>query len=294
MSNLISIKKVIPDVNQPRKYFDPAKIAELCKSIKVHGIISPIQVQPDGDNFLIVDGERRFRAAIMLGMKEIPIQVMESTDPITRMVEQFHLQQMHEQWTPVEEASVISEVMTASGKTFPETCRLLNINESRARRLYALSKLGDKEGYAANNIPLDYAESINNLNNFVRALKKDSEESFLKSDQKKLERMVISKIVSGEFNKRQDITKLKDMFRIQPKTYDQFLAGADTAELFIKSKAQATYHLRNAVYNCQNISNHIAKFIKTPNVELKDTEITTLKLCRERITELLQLAGKDE
>lgn len=234
MSNLVPIKKVVPDASQPRKYFDVVKLAEMKKSIRAHGIINPLVVQPEGDHYLLVDGERRYRTAVDLGMKEVPVTILDATDPITRMIEQFHLQQMHENWSPVEEAAVISEIMSASGRNFTQTCEALNIDIRKARRLWALSKLADKESYAANNLPLEYAESINNLNTFVKAMRKEQEEPFLKSDQKKLERLVISKIASGEFEKKSDVVKLRDVFRSDPKGYEKFLAGGNSNEMFVK------------------------------------------------------------
>lgn len=294
MSNLVPIKKVVPDVSQPRKYFDVQKLAELKKSMKVHGIISPLVVQEEADHYLLVDGERRFRAAVELGFKEVPVTVLTATDPITRMIEQFHLQQMHENWTPTEEASVITEVMNISKANFVQTCEMLNINPQRARRLYALSKISDKEGFANNNVPLAFAETIQNVTAFVRNMKKEMEEEFLKSDQKKLERAIISRVGSGELDKKMDINQLKDIFRVDPKSYDKFLAGENTETLFVKSKARATYHLRNAVYNARLMRMNLQGFLKNPNVALTDAEVSAFTEARAEITKLLSKAGKDE
>lgn len=294
MSNLVSIKKIIADENQPRKYFDPAKLVAMEKSIKAHGIMNPLSVQMDGDNYLLVDGERRFRAAKNLGLKEVPITVMETTDPMTRMIEQFHIQQMHEDWTPSEEAFVIGEVMTASGKPFLDVCRILNIAPNRAKRLHALSKLADREEYGKMGIPLEYAETMGYLNSFVKKLKMDNEESFPISEQKKLERAVITNIASGEFKGKNDITKLKDTFKSDYKTIEKFVAGANADELFIKSKAQAMFHYRNAMNSANYIGTHIRNFLNNPNCELNDTDAQRLISVRDLITQLLQKAGKDE
>lgn len=60
------------NVNQPRKTFDPVALRELAESIKEYGVIQPILVTPVGNRFMIVAGERRWRAAKMAGLIEIP------------------------------------------------------------------------------------------------------------------------------------------------------------------------------------------------------------------------------
>lgn len=73
----IEINLIRANEEQPRKYFDNEKIANLAQSIKEHGIIQPIILMKNGDFYTIVAGERRWRAAKSIGMKEIPAIVME-------------------------------------------------------------------------------------------------------------------------------------------------------------------------------------------------------------------------
>jgi ParB family chromosome partitioning protein len=68
----LSIDRVFPNPDQPRKEFDSSALAELANSIKQHGIIQPIIVTPSGDKYRIVAGERRFRAAQIAKLTKIP------------------------------------------------------------------------------------------------------------------------------------------------------------------------------------------------------------------------------
>ena len=78
---LISINKIKSDEEQPRKLFDSEKIAELAESIKSHGIIQPLILRKYmDDQYIIVAGERRWRAAKMAGLKDVPAIIMELTD----------------------------------------------------------------------------------------------------------------------------------------------------------------------------------------------------------------------
>jgi len=78
---LISINKIKSDEEQPRKLFDSEKIAELAESIKAHGIIQPLILRKYmADQYIIVAGERRWRAAKMAGLKDVPAIIMELTE----------------------------------------------------------------------------------------------------------------------------------------------------------------------------------------------------------------------
>jgi ParB family chromosome partitioning protein len=72
---LVAIKKVYPNDEQPRKYFDENALRELADSIKTHGIIQPLVVTPQGEKFRIVAGERRYRASLLAGLEKIPVIV---------------------------------------------------------------------------------------------------------------------------------------------------------------------------------------------------------------------------
>lgn len=76
----VKITKVEPNRNQPRKTFDEDELQELSESIKIHGVIFPILVVNRGDYYEIVAGERRWRAAKMAGLKEVPVIIRDYTE----------------------------------------------------------------------------------------------------------------------------------------------------------------------------------------------------------------------
>ena len=78
--SVLSVGDIEINKNQPRKNFDEESISELAESIKVHGIIQPLIVRPAGDGFyVIVAGERRYRAAKAAGLSEVPVIITELT-----------------------------------------------------------------------------------------------------------------------------------------------------------------------------------------------------------------------
>lgn len=76
----ISIDKVMPNIYQPRKYFDEDAIEELSESIKQHGIIQPLTVRKMGESFELVAGERRLRAAKLINFETVPCNIVDITD----------------------------------------------------------------------------------------------------------------------------------------------------------------------------------------------------------------------
>ena len=79
-SMLVNINLIKSNDEQPRKSFDDEKIMELAESIKSNGIIQPLILRKDKNEYIIVAGERRWRAAKSIGVKEVPAIVMELTD----------------------------------------------------------------------------------------------------------------------------------------------------------------------------------------------------------------------
>ncbi len=75
-----SLSKIEPNPNQPRKVFDQSALEELAESIRLHGVITPITVRRGEKSgyYQIIAGERRWRAARIAGLKEIPAMVLEA------------------------------------------------------------------------------------------------------------------------------------------------------------------------------------------------------------------------
>ena len=76
----VSLDSISPNPYQPRGLFDEEALGELAESIRSHGLIQPIIVTPRGRSYLIVAGERRWRAARIAGLKQMPVLSMELTD----------------------------------------------------------------------------------------------------------------------------------------------------------------------------------------------------------------------
>ena len=99
----VAIARVRPCAFQPRKDFTPDALRELAESIQAQGILSPLIVRPQGDGFELIAGERRWRAAQLVGLKEVPILVREADD--RTVVELALIENLQrEDLNPIEEA----------------------------------------------------------------------------------------------------------------------------------------------------------------------------------------------
>ena len=109
-TTLINISKVQPNKEQPRKNFNEDALEELAESIKMHGIISPIIVQDRKTYYEIIAGERRWRAAMKAGLKEVPVIVKNYTEQ--EIVEISLIENIQrEDLNPIEEALAYKKLL---------------------------------------------------------------------------------------------------------------------------------------------------------------------------------------
>ena len=139
----LKINDISPNTKQPRKTFNDESLAELSESIKENGIIQPIIVQRKKDKYIIVAGERRWRAARLAGLKVIPAIIRDLTDRQT--LEQALIENLQrEDLNPMETAFAMQNLLReykmtqeqlakkigVPRATVANTIRLINIDES--------------------------------------------------------------------------------------------------------------------------------------------------------------------
>ncbi len=171
---VVDVNDIDPNEIQPRKNFDAEKLSELAQSIRTYGIVQPIIVQKKGMRYAIVAGERRYRAARLAGLKEVPVVVKEYS--LAELMEVSLVENLQrEDLNPIEEAQAMrmlmdehrltqDELSNRIGKsrsavantlrllTLPEGVRAFVISgalsEGHARCLVVLENDGDKQKLA--------------------------------------------------------------------------------------------------------------------------------------------------
>ena len=139
----LRLSEIEPNRDQPRKTFSDEAITALAESIREHGVLQPILVRPlDTGGYQIVAGERRWRAARMLGLDEIPVNIRELSDSEAMQIAIIENLQ-RENLNPVEEASGYNELIEKYGMTQDKVANMVGISRSAVAnsvRLLALPK----------------------------------------------------------------------------------------------------------------------------------------------------------
>jgi len=224
---LISLQLIKPNKDQPRKNFDDEKVDQLAKSIKEHGIIQPLITYKDGENYIIIAGERRWRAAKKCRLKEVPIVVVDKKSDKQvlelSLIENIQREDLNSIEVALGYKSLIedfslthdelSERIGKSRTSITNTLRLLQLDSRVQEYLIdkviseghgrALLSLADKElQYKLSQKIIDDGLSVRDIERMVKALgKKDNKKQkedysiFLKEYSTQLEEKLGTKVV---------------------------------------------------------------------------------------------------
>ena len=139
----VKITKVEPNREQPRKNFDEDSLLELSESVKQHGILQPLLVQDKKDYFEIIAGERRWRAAKMAGMKEIPVIIKNLSG--REAVEISLIENIQrEDLNPIEEALAFKRLLTEFNLKQDEVAERVSKSRTSVTNSIRLLKLDER------------------------------------------------------------------------------------------------------------------------------------------------------
>ena len=138
----ISVDDIIPNRFQPRLTFDMEALNELANSIREHGIIQPLVVRRLQDKYEIIAGERRFKAACLIGMSKVPCIVMDLNDNESAEVAVIENIQRKEM-TPLEEAKSFKKILDKGYLTQDELARRMGKSQSSVANKLRLLNLDD-------------------------------------------------------------------------------------------------------------------------------------------------------
>ena len=140
---MVKLSKVEPNREQPRKNFDEDSLQDLAESLKQFGMLQPILVQNRGDYYEIIAGERRWRAAKIAGLKEVPVIVRELTDQ--EIVEISLIENIQrEDLNPIEEAQAYKRLLTEFHLKQDEVAERVSKSRTAVTNSMRLLKLCDE------------------------------------------------------------------------------------------------------------------------------------------------------
>ena len=154
-NNFMKLDMIRPNPKQPRKHFDQGELESLAASIRENGVILPIVIYKNGDGFYhLVDGERRWRAAKMAGLTEIPVSIRTSGEDAGILAMVANLQR--EDLSPIEEGQAYQQMRDA-GMSLNDIAQRMGIAHATVNCRLNLLKLEPKiqDLVARNLLPTD-------------------------------------------------------------------------------------------------------------------------------------------
>lgn len=143
----LPLNEIEPNRDQPRKNFDETALAELSDSIRAHGVLQPLLVRPMADgSYRLIAGERRYRAARMAGLTEVPVTIREMTDEeesIFALIENLQREDLN----AIEEAEGLKKLIESFGLTQEQAAA--RVGKSRTAVTNALRLLNLPEDISA-------------------------------------------------------------------------------------------------------------------------------------------------
>ena len=140
---IVNINKVEPNREQPRKNFDEDALVELSESIKQFGVLQPLLVQDKKDYYEIIAGERRWRAAKLAGLKEVPVIIKDLTD--IEIVEYALIENIQrENLNPIEEAFAYKRLLTEFNLKQDEVAERVSKSRTAVTNSMRLLKLDER------------------------------------------------------------------------------------------------------------------------------------------------------
>lgn len=222
---MIELSRIVEDPDQPRRALDEENLRGLADSIRQHGLLNPITVVPLGgvDGFRIVTGERRWRAAQIAGLYDIPCIVRDApaADPGSRTTEQLVENLQREELAPLDRANAIAALKERIGATNREVAQRLGVSERSVGYLLDLLALPESIGeriVSSPNRPAD-GNLTEKHARFLRQL----------NDQPDLQQHLVEKI-RGEKLSSEDTGRVARALRAHPDKSEQIL-GSDVGDL---------------------------------------------------------------
>lgn len=249
--NSLQMDKVYPNPDQPRKDFDPDRLEELSMSIKEYGVLEPIVVTPRGNRYMIIAGERRYRASYIAELTEIPARVIEADDALVEelaLLENIQRQDLN----IIEEARAFQSLLDRGWS-----------EDKLAKKMGFKQVWRIKERTSLLNLAPEFQDMVTGRGSFTLGNSQAFEVSRLPQAK---QRQVVNKILAGELNtynklrafvdavieieNQGDFFALQQISESEKETIDTFNSMLRSVERFIKQgyDQDKTDYLKKAGY----------------------------------------------
>ncbi|MCS7280963.1 MAG: ParB/RepB/Spo0J family partition protein [Desulfobacterota bacterium] len=220
---LVAVEKILPNPNQPRTSIDEESLFGLAQSIKEKGVLQPLLVRKKGENYELIAGERRLKASILAGLKEVPVIVRDVDDKESLEIALIENLQ-REDLNPIEVAKIYKRFVDELGYTHEELAKRIGVERTSVTNTIRLLKLPEwvqekiKEGYLSSG-----------HGRILLSLKDENEQ-----------RRFVEKILK----EKSSVRDLERETRKLTKKDSEFMTIEDDLSEYLKTKVQITYKNR--------------------------------------------------
>ena len=161
----IRLDRMQPRSDQPRRHMDDRALDELTRSVRLHGVLQPVRVRPQGDGFEIIAGERRWRAARAAGLDEIPAIVVE-TDDDRAYIEALIENVQREELNAVDRAQALKRLRVSLDlRSWQEVGELVGITRQHVYNLLNVTRLPEpiRDDVRAGDLTEKHARALGRL-----------------------------------------------------------------------------------------------------------------------------------
>lgn len=285
----IRLDEIVADVNQPRQEFNPTHLATLVKSIKSKGILNPLVIEKQDDGkYLLIDGERRYRSAVQLNLKEVPAIVKEPMNELDRLILRFELQENSKPWSALEKAKALKTVVDIGQYTPSDIADMLNlsINQVRHYRLMLLTSKETQQAIVDRSLSVIFAADLGQLSIELKA-------SNLEKYKDKLEKSLVEKIERGLITNRKQLRAIKlSVTKGGKDIIENIIKIKDYSDkqALIDSKAGSIYLLNSMITHGHWFEGNLNKAIENSLFEIVDhTQHNTLLRLQKKLNKFLSL-----
>lgn len=289
----VPLEKIFPDPDQPRKEFKKEDLLNLTENIRLNGILVPLVIMPFGpervDEFLLIDGERRYKAAKQLGLNSVPCVKMAKVEGFNLDILRFAIHYQREDWTPFEKADKLYQMKETYGKSLSEISREIGISEQTIRQYLSIRELPQ--------VVRDHAREnkdkfkISYLTEMVSAVK--SLEGKWRNEFPQPEEIISKKIDKDIIKSPIELRKLKEVFRKNNPVVIRRFFGDDeygVDEAYIQSGRASEDFEEDLQDNVKNLLEGMSNAFKTGLYEHADrTLISDMKALCDTIEQFIKL-----
>ena len=267
---MVKISLVEPNKEQPRKTFDEGALAELADSIKQYGIIQPIVVVKKDDHYVIVTGERRWRAAKIAGLKTVPVVVKDLTEQ--QIMELSLIENIQrEDLNPVEEAMAYQRLIQEFHMTQDEIARKVSKSRTAITNTIRLLKLDKdvQEMLISHQITSGHARALLGLENFDEQYDlamRIVEEGLSVRDTEELVKLMNQPPEEMETKKTED--PVDEQTRIIYENYENLLKRLMGTKVSIRKKKDDKGKIEIEYYSLEELERLLDLFQKLPGDDM--------------------------